>query len=88
MLRNTIAPQLNPDPNYRFIAPPPGASLPPLVYRTSRLVACEKLLDAFGYIRGLIDHLFRQPLQLIGADGIYVPRPLFRFLQKSGSLAL
>jgi len=46
------------------------------------LVAGEKLLDAFGYIRRLIDHLFRQPLQLIGADGIYVPRPLFRLLQK------
>jgi len=29
VLRNTIAPKVNPDPNYRFNAPPPGASAPP-----------------------------------------------------------
>ena len=28
VLRNTIAPKVNPDPDYRFIAPPPGASAP------------------------------------------------------------
>ena len=46
------------------------------------LVAAEKLLYPIRYIRRLIDHLFRQSLQLIGADGIDVPRPLFRLLQK------
>jgi hypothetical protein len=25
VLRNTIAPKMNPDPSYRFKAPPPGA---------------------------------------------------------------